>query len=123
MKRNIKRIVALVFAVAMLCASVSVNAAVQSPDSVNSVCIYCGRGTVVTKCWGDYTYYTSGKGTHLPSSSCTVSFYQATAKDWCTSCYKVNEDLGKHNCYQIHSSCGQGKVWTCIQDIAAGGDW
>lgn len=123
MKRNIRKIAILMLIVTLLCTAVSVNAATNPPISTRSVCVYCGRGTVVTKCWGDYTYYTTGKGMHLPSSNCSVSFYKATAKEWCSSCYKVNADLGKHDCYQIHSSCGRGKMWTCIADISAGGDW
>ena len=123
MKRNIRKIAILMLIVTLLCTAVSVSAVTNPPISTRSVCVYCGRGTVVTKCWGDYTYYTTGKGMHLPSSNCSVSFYKATAKEWCSSCYKVNADLGKHDCYQIHSSCGRGKMWTCIADISAGGDW
>lgn len=67
--------------VTLLCTAVSVSAVTNPPISTRSVCVYCGRGTVVTKCWGDYTYYTTGKGMHLPSSNCSVSFYKATAKD------------------------------------------
>lgn len=98
MKRNIRKIAILMLIVTLLCTAVSVSAATNPPISTRSVCVYCGRGTVVTKCWGDYTYYTTGKGMHLPSSNCSVSFYKATAKEWCSSCYKVNADLGKHDC-------------------------
>lgn len=81
MKRNIRKIAILMLIVTLLCTAVSVSAVTNPPISTRSVCVYCGRGTVVTKCWGDYTYYTTGKGMHLPSSNCSVSFYKATAKE------------------------------------------
>ena len=59
MKRNIRKIAILMLIVALLCTAVSVSAATNPPISTRSVCVYCGRGTVVTKCWGDYTYYTT----------------------------------------------------------------
>ena len=52
MKRNIRKIAILMLIVTLLCTVVSVSAATNPPISTHSVCIYCGRGTVVTKCWG-----------------------------------------------------------------------
>lgn len=119
MKHNVKKIFALVLVVMILCASVSVSA-----DTGNvvqkAVCPYCVSNFTEIVCWGDYSYYTSGPGTHMPWENCTVSFYQATAKEWCPGCHKVIVDLGRHDCYQIHSSCGRGKVWTCIADLQGG---
>lgn len=105
MKRNIKRIVALVSVVAMICASVSVSAAVEPHIETRELCPYC-QNSVEDICMADYTYYTTGSGTHLPSSSCRVSFYQATGFKWCRTCMRNLESYGKHNCYQVHSSCG-----------------
>lgn len=81
MKRNIRKIAILMLIVTLLCTAVSVSAVTNPPISTRSVCVYCGRGTVVTKCWGDYTYYTTGKGMHLPSSNCSVSFYKRLLKN------------------------------------------
>lgn len=123
MKLNIKKIVSLVFAVAMLCASIPADAAVPPPITTMEICTYCKSNLTQDVCMGDYTYYTTGSGTHLPGSSCRVSFYQATGFKWCPKCYKNLQTYGKHNCYQVHSSCGQGKVWTCPMGITVSGNW
>lgn len=93
-------------------AAISEEPAPYGQDSLNQVCIYCG-GWAYPVCVGNPTYYTTGKGSHLPSSSCNVHFYRSDGMLWCSECYKNNESYGKHDCYQVHSSCGKGTVNTC----------
>ena len=119
MKRNAKKIFALVLVIMILCASVSVSADTGDMET-RAVCIYCAANFTEIKCYGDYEYFTTGPGIHVPWITCSVDFYRATAQEWCPGC---GRDIGEeivHDCYQIHSSCGQGKVWTCIA-LATGG--
>lgn len=125
MKKRLIQILALILVFSLLCAFTPIEIPNPEEDVAhpNAVCIYCGKGTVSTKCLDDWYYYTSGPGTHLPSSGCTVSFYRATSMEWCSSCFKNNGTNGAHDCYRVHSSCGRGKVWTCVEDAAVSGDW
>lgn len=119
MKRNVKKIFALVLVIMILCASVSVSADTGDIET-RAVCIYCASNFTETKCLGNYYYYTSGPGTHL-WGDCNVDFYRATAKEWCPGCGRAIETF-THDCYQVHSSCGRGKEWTCIALVSGGWD-
>lgn len=119
MKRNIKKIFALVLAIMILCASVSVSADTGNIET-RDICIYCSANLTEIECFGNYYYYTSGPGTHL-WGDCNVDFYRATARERCPGCGRYIGRKFVHDCYQVHSSCGRGKEWTCIS--LAGGSW
>lgn len=119
MKRNVKKIFALVLIVMILCASVSVSAHTGTIEP-KAVCPYCASSFTEIKCLGNYYLYTTGPGLHI-GGDCTVKFFRATAREWCPECGRTIDEF-EHDCYQIHSSCGQGKVWTCIADITGGWD-
>ena len=107
-----RRFIALLSAVLMIVVVVlPVNAAAgPEPDSIQEVCTECGDSFTIYVCSGAPGLVAT---VDCSTAGCTVRHYKRSTSEFCGGCNRIIRYLGRHDCYQIHSSCGKGTVKRC----------
>lgn len=112
-----KKFVVTVMCIVMTVCLYSNFATAKVPETAKPMvtCVNGCSGLSVLICRRNSIY--DGTGTH---GSCSVKYYKANYRGyWCPTCGNIqspaslNIGTGLHDCYEIHGSCGRGKVYYC----------